>query len=651
MQMDWRALKDKTIPPEGMSLDMSENASAPEDSRISTSSRLSGQRFWKIILTVLFLFLAVSLIITWNTPSKGFESSIYYSTPLVLWIALVSSVIAGITLVVLSVSDAGTGSGILWKWGLLLIVLCYAICLGLFMIRGYFMWAIIGDPASHIGWINEILQSGHIPGTLFYPITHIFLSEISLVTTLDPIVLSKIVPLLFGLFVVLFIYIFVRFLSPGQIEPVIAVIISCTFAYGFYFYLNLTPNILANLFIPLVLFLMFRYLKSSDISWTLLFCIMLLLFPVFHPVPSVFIGLCLITLWIPYALHDLGTVFRKRDLSLLKLNRLINLKVIIPALILVIWFNFWQSMYSSWRWTILEMWSKIIAEGGTTYLSALMDQVSFAQGYGYNVVEVVLKQYSNPIILAIMTVIAVALLWKMAGRKEDPNMGFMLYGPWGAVAALIVIFYFLHLGFGPLRLVTYTAILGTVFAAYLLSYLLIRGRDSKKRLIHGAARIVVIVFLVGLFLSGMLNLYTSPYNMIVNIQTTHTEISGMNFFFDYRNVMEPVSGLTAAPGRFSQMLLTPEERTAQQLRSLYLAQKDLVPWHFGYDRFPSITFSYDRTTNLIITQRDKVIYTDYVPEMAKYRFLSRDFERLNHDSGASLIYSNGGYDLFTITPA
>jgi hypothetical protein len=628
---------------------MNETVSGPQDSHVSTSGRLSVKRFWKIILTVLFLFLTVSLIITWNTPSKGFESSIYYSTPLVLWIALVSSVIAGITLVVLSLSDTEGEWGILWKWGLLLILLCYAICLGLFIIRGYFLWAIIGDPASHIGWVNEILQSGHIPGTLFYPVTHIFLSEISLVTTLDPVVLSKIIPLLFSLFVVLFIYIFVRFLSPGQIEPVIAVIISCTFAYG-YFYLSLTPNYLANLFIPLVLFLMFRYLESSEISWTVLFCIMLILFPVFHPVPSVFIGLCLLTLWIPYALYDLWNVFRKRDLSLLKLNRLINLKVIIPALILLIWFNFWQSMYSSWRWTILEMWSKIIAEGGTSYLTALMDQVSYAQGYGYNVAEVVLKQYGNPIILAVMTVLAVGLLWKMTGKKQGLNTVFLLYGPWVVVGALLVVLYFFHLGFGPLRLVTYTAILGTVFAAFLLSYLLIRSRDSKKRLISGATRIVVIVFLVGMFLSGMLNLYTSPYNMIVNAQTTHDEISGMNFFFENRNVTVPVSGLTAAPGRFSEMLLTPEERTAQNIRTRYLAEKDLVPWHFGYDRFPSIILSYDQTTNLILTQRDKIIYTDYVPEMAKYRFLPRDFEQLDHDPGASLIYSNGGYDLLTITP-
>jgi hypothetical protein len=36
--------------------------------------------------------------------------------------------------------------------------------------------------------------------------------------------------------------------------------------------------------------------------------------------------------------------------------------------------------------------------------------------------------------------------------------------------------------------------------------------------------------------------------------------------------------------------------------------------------------------------------------MAKYRFFSHDFERLKNDSGASHIYSNGGFDLLAIVP-
>ena len=47
-------------------------------------------------------------------------------------------------------------------------------------------------------------------------------------------------------------------------------------------------------------------------------------------------------------------------------------------------------------------------------------------------------------------------------------------------------------------------------------------------------------------------------------------------------------------------------------------------------------------------QRDKSYYRDYFPEMAKYRITMQDYKRLYNDPGASLIYSNGDFDLLTI---
>jgi hypothetical protein len=617
-----------------------------------SSGNALGQGFQKSILIILFLFLSVSLIITWNTPSTGFESSIYNNTPLVLWIAIIISVIVGITLIILSISNNNLSSSYLWKYGLLLIFLCYAICLGLFIIRGYYSWEISGDTASHLGYIHEILKNGHIPETLLYPypITHVFLSEVSFVTTLNPLILAKIIPFLFGLLVVFFIYIFVRVISSNHTVPIIAIILSCTFAYG-YFYLTLTPNFLANLIIPLALFLMFKYLESDNISWSILFCIMLIWYPVFHPVPSLFLGLCLVIPWILYKLLDFLNFFQGKNSGVQKSYKKPE-KIIIPFLILLIWSHFWYSFYIPYRQTIFEIYRKIFTEEkGPSYLLDLTGQISYAQGYGYNPIEVILKQYANPLILLILSVLAFILLWKTVTRNQEDINIFLLYGPWVILCILIPVFYLFYLIFGPLRLVTYVTILGTVFSAYLLSFMLIKSRNSKKRFISWMIKTVVIVVLVCLFLSGMLNLYGSPYTMRLNDQqTTYSEISGMSFLFNYRQVTIPISGLTAAPGRFGDLLLTPEEKAEQHIPPWYLDAKDIVPWHFGYNQFSSIAQSYNTTTNLIITQRDKAIYTDYVPAMAKYRFFSHDFSRLKNDSGASHIYSNGGYDLLVIVP-
>jgi len=604
------------------------------------------QGLQKCILIILFLFLTGALYITWNVPSAGFEASIYYSTPLVLWIALICSVIAGVSIIILSVSHSDFGRSNLWKYGFLLILLCYTIGLGLFIIRGYYAWAINGDPGNHLGWIQEILQTGFIPDAVFYPITHIFLSEISLFTTLNPLSLYTIIPLFFSLLCVGFIYIFVRVLSTNRIEPVIAGIISCTFLYGWY--LNFTPNALSNMFFPLALFLMFKYFKRSSFSWGILLYIMLLLYPVFHPLPSVILGTILLTLWIPQKLHDFWNAFHEKNRNLLNVNRM-DVKGVIPFLFLLIWFIFWYSFYSIWGYTITEVYQTVSTEGKASQGQYLIENIKYAQIYGYNVLEYFLKSYGALLLLSILSVIAFLLLWKTVSRDQKQENIFSLYGPFGILCIFIPALFIFNLPFAPFRFLFYVAVMETVFVAYLVSFIVIRSRERKRTGIVWMTNFAIVVLLGGLFLSGMLTLYPSPYGVSVTEQTTQSEILGMTHFFAYRDVTIPVSGFNTAVGRFADLLLSPQQKSIQNLPA-YLPNKAQPPWHFGYERFPSLAFSYDKETDLIIMQRDKSYYSDYFPDMAKYRITVQDYERLNYDPGVSLVYSNGNFDLMTIIP-
>ena len=611
------------------------------------SGELLNQSFQKIILIIEFLFLTLALIITWNVPTTGFESSIYNSTPLVLWVALISSMIAGITIIVVNVSNSDIYRSNLWKYGFLLIFFCYTICLGLFMIRGYYMWCIDGDPASHIGWTNEILQNGHIPSDLFYPITHIYLSEINLVTSLNLVFLHKIVPFFFGLLFVGFVYIFVRVVSSSEIEPIIAGIITCTFITGWF--LNLTPNLLANLFLPFALFLMFKYLKSGHSGWKVSFFIMLILYPVFHPLPAIFLGLILLTLWIPQKLLDLWKhlIDKKRDI---RSHERMNMKLARPFLFLLTWFIFWYSLFYIWGYSVYQMYSRITTEEGASKFSNLASQVSNAQGYGYNVLEIFLKTYGHLLLLFILSLFTFLLLWKTVSRDQKQENIFSLYGPWGLLNIFIPALFLFNLTFAPLRFLFYQAILGIVFVAFLVSSMLIWGRENKRRFISQLTSIIVIVLMAGLLISGLLNLYPSPYNLTKNYETTQSEVSGAMFFFEYRNISVPVSGIDLHLGRFADLLLTPGEKSKQYLGAAQLKNKGMAPWHFGYNQNSSIAFSYDVKTNLILKQSDRALYTDYFPDMAKYRLFPQDFDRLKNDPGASFLYSNGGYDILTIRP-
>lgn len=601
------------------------------------------ERFLKLVLAFLFLLLIIALIITWNTPATGYESSIYCSTPLVLWVSIITSVIVGISLVVFSISGNKFDKNQFWKLGLLLIVLSYTICLSLFIIRGYYMWCMTGDPATHIGWITETIAQAYAPKRVIYPITHIFLSEINLMTNLNLVVLHKIIPLIVGVFCVIFIYIFSRYITSNRIAPVLAVIISCTFIFGWY--INLTPNHLSNLLFPLVLFLIYKYPKEKTVTWALLLIIALLLYPVFHPIPAIFLGLIFLTLWIPEKLPYLlgrsandGTAPTKNFTGSLS-------SFVIPLSILITWFIFWISMFSTWGYTIRNIYNTISAEGGPSKIGNLMDQISYAQGYGYNVVEIILKEMVGPLIIFILTVLAFILLWKKYTREQKEGCVLSLYGPFGIVCAFIAALYFFNLAFGPLRLLIYATMIGTVLSAYFLSYIIIKS-EGKSRITSLSTKLFVVLLLSGLFVGGLLNLYPSPYNLTLNYQTTKSDVEGMKYFFSHRDVNIPITGITVAPGRFADLLLTPEERLIQRVP--YYLEDAKVPWHFGYDTYSSLANSYEKETNLIITQKDRLIYTDLFPDMAEYRFEINDFERLGDDSSISLTYSNGGFDFWSI---
>ena len=301
-----------------------------------------------------------------------------------------------------------------------------------------------------------------------------------------------------------------------------------------------------------------------------------------------------------------------------------------------------------WDWTIKGMYETICSEGDSSKLSDLADQISYAQGYGYSVVEQVIRRFWGLIILTALSVISLPLLWKNFSHRHHDECIFAFYGPLGMLVLVIPVLYIFNLAFGPLRLVVYVSMLGTIFAAYFLSYLLTdEKKDSISRRLDLKILFVILV-ISGLFLGGLLNLYPSPYNLTQSYQTTQAEVAGMTYFYEHRDVNMPLSGINIAPGRFADASLTPEERIVQNLPQ-YL-EDQTAPWHFGYDKYPSISSVYDEATDLVLKQQDKITFLDYFPDMAQFRYTNQDFERLNEDSGLDFLYSNGGFDLWKINP-
>ena len=216
-----------------------------------------------------------------------------------------------------------------------------------------------------------------------------------------------------------------------------------------------------------------------------------------------------------------------------------------------------------------------------------------------------------------------------------------------AVIPLSAIFYLFDLAFTPQRLLYAISMFGIFFAAYFLAFFL---TDNLKwhsiSLDPGIKSLFAVTVIFGLFVGGLLALYPSPYILSSSWQNTQSEVEGLLFSYDHRDVTVPLTGISAAPGRFSHALLPPEERVTQKL-PLYL-EDQIVPYRFGYDVNSSVSSIYSCETDIIITQKDKRMYLDVFPEIEGIRYTRQDFDRLRIDPALHFLYSNGEFDYYKI---
>lgn len=612
------------------------------------ASEVLRERFWKAILTFFFSLLSVALIVTWNTPATGYESSIYYSTPLILWLSLIASMLGGITLVVISVAKDLSNKTYLWKMGIFLVILCYVICLGLFIIRGYYLWRMPGDPAIHMGWIMDTLCAGHIPDSLIYPAMHIYLSEFMLIMNLDLLFLHKIIPLIFSILFVIFMYVLSKILFANSTVQVLVTLISCCLAYSWY--LQLTPNVLANFCLPLILFLLYKGIQQKSLVWTIPFIIVLLLMPVFHALPTMIIIVVFFTLGVSAIILNVGFWNIKADIKYLirKYHCFIgsNYIIILPFIILLVWWVFWISLFNLFDQQILSIYGTITLEQDGSWLSDLTDKTSYAQSHGYNVVEQIIRQLWGQIFLCLMSALSLPLIINRSLYNHNSRLLISLLLAYGVVIFLSILFYLFNVAFTPQRFLFAISMFGTFFTAYLLSYLLISKTKGYLSLKPLMCSIFVIIFVFCLFMGGLLALYPSPYTLSTNLQNTHSEVTGVIYVLDHRDVSIPIYEISGVIGRFSYAFLNPEERVMHKL-PLYFEQQR-IPSHFGYNNNLSISTIYTAETDIVLTQIDKRMYIDTFPEMAEYRFTTTDFDRIKVDPGIHFIYSNGEFEYFKI---
>jgi hypothetical protein len=564
-------------------------------------------------------------------PAEKYEASIFLATPSIYWVSLVFSLFIGFFIVIkFTFLDE---KKIYKNSALLLLFIAFVSFLSIWIIRGYYLWG-WGDPLTHLGKIKDVLLSGYIEKGNIYPITHIFLTQICSILNIDPIIPHKYIPLWFSILYLIFMYLFVKETLISKREVIFALLVAIIPMGGFF--LNLTPNGLANLTLPLVFFLVLKYKDNRRYEWSLLLIFLCFYFTLFHLLVSLVLLLIIFSLSYP-VLKSVESLMRKYFKINLTFGKIFSVGI---AIILFIWIFTWASSFYVWEHTIKNLYM-LLTEGASTKLSNLVSDAIYAHSYGYSVIEQFLKVYGGLCVYLLLTAIGFIILWKKIKKNEvslkHQNL-LILTIPLIFIIAFMVLLYFTNIVyFSPRRLEIYII----MFSIPIIGYVLYEYINNRQSLIRTLSVSLLLVFL---FIIAGMKTYPSPYVLDVNYQITKAEYIGMSSLFPYINNKIPITSLAVNVRRYKEVVLTKHERAK------VVGWKDnlTIPFHFGYNENNYLGNYYTEDVYMVLNDYGRIIYKEIYPEIAELRFTDDDFAQIEKDNTITKFYANGGFDSYCI---
>jgi len=364
------------------------------------------------------------------------------------------------------------------------------------------------------------------------------------------------------------------------------------------------------------------------------------LFPVFHPIPGFVLLVLLLTI-------PLGSwIYFKRNNRDESQGTTLYFNKVIAAMYFV-WSTFWISSFAIFNNSMKSIYQSIMSREDTS-IGALINQISYAAQYHYDIVSMFLKIYGGLSILIIATIIALLILW--IKRQASYQTLFAFAVPLFIIVIFIIIFYLSNFGFSPARLLQFLITICTLFAAYLF-YKILRPEFIKYSKIKSMGMITItMVLILTLFILGGLTLYPSRYILRPNDQVTEADIYGANWYLQRNDTNMVHTFSSVIIYRFADLLLTNEEKSARKdiVSSYYYYTRYQFPYHFGYDKDTNLGKHYDQDIYMVLNQADRVLYQDVYPEIAGIRFEPQDFERLENDASIDKLYNNEGFDIYYI---
>ena len=578
----------------------------------------------KIIYILCFDLIIVALLLLFKSPTAGYEVSIYYATPLAVWLALSASLILSL-FSILYIESKSFYTNRLWIIGYFIILFNISIILSIHILRNYTFWGGSADPATHLGIIKDILSSGFIESDNIYPISHIYASVICLLCRIEAIRTISWIPTFFYMLYVIYTYLTAKALSLSPSKKVFIGLASMIPLTGWY--LNFTPNHLANFLIPMAFFFIVKCSFLSNPSWKIVTIIISFLYPLFHIVPS--FAICILVF----------SLLMQKNVRLIfwSYKPCLDTKISIVLLaFMIIWAITWISSFYYFEAFVRNIHSIVVEGGGMTNIDKLAIKIDEGQSFGYDPLIQFIKIYGGQSIYLIIALLSV--IWLRASCRIDISMYYVSLIIFLAITALL---FLLKTPFSPIRLLLYPTFIATLFVGISFGELLQRNSMMYRH----ALFLLILIILFG----AILAVYPSPYILTLNLQTTEAQIDGMEWFLNERAPDIQLTGIFFTPRRFSDFLLSKEDKSKQGYIPYYLFGEHSLPFRFSAN-YSSLGILYPNSSYILLTKRDMLTFTEAFPELANNTYSIDDFNKLDSDIDTAKLYDNLDFSLRYIKP-
>lgn len=591
----------------------------------------------KIVSIIALSFILLAQITVINTPlAAGYEISLYEAYPYYLWYFILLALSCGICLLIYHAFSNDSS-----KWWIAGFIICLYVNIIISILpfcRGYITFG-RGDVLSHIGYIKDILFTGHyaavgLIGNNYYPVVHIIGTDVSLLTELTPELLAEILPVFFTSFYIVSVHLLSRKIALrwGEILLITAFGSLLLFEQS---NIMISPSIFCFYLLPFNLFLINeRQSSHKRLEFSIILILMLIMIPFLHPGEgTIFLALFILSLKLSRLLYLESNRRLGNGSAIVYAPQ--SLEFIYPMLILSITWFAWLSSYSAFARAIRSVWNWLMNEIGTTTAMEYGAMISLANLTPSEFIHLLLNIHGQALVYFIVgfmiIIVSLRKFFYYNGKIDQMQFTYsLLFIIFGIL--LFIAFFSKAIWLDYNREMIYVIFAATILNGFGL-YEIFHRRHRKI----GAVCVAIILMTAASF--SLFNTFPSPIVMWCNSQVTTMEVVGMGHFIDRHDDAFLIDNLGINQKRFAHCLVGVQN--LPQNISLQAGPED----HFGYDKNESYGQSYIDDRYFIESKLSRILYPETAPEYKQlWRFTPEDFSHLDrNDTSASRIYCNGEF--------